>query len=111
VNLALNLGARVIFLLGFDMTLNWQGQSHWHDHYGKVTQDNAFERFCKGFETVQRELFEKHPAVQLLNVTDGGSNMPHSIKRISFAQLDFHLNENHQENAEAESCLVEEAVC
>lgn len=70
INLAISLGARRIFLLGYDLC-NRDGASHWHVH-GKATQQYAFDRFRRGFDMVKASL----PAgVQVFNVTDGGSKL------------------------------------
>lgn len=60
INLAISLGATWIFLLGYDLTLSDKGKSHWHNHRVKVTTINAFHRFLRGFQEVQRNL-KKYP--------------------------------------------------
>lgn len=83
VNLALNLGAKNIYLLGFDM-LPIEGKTHWHSNYGKPTKDTSFLRFIRGFENVSNSI-KKYP-VQIYNVTDGSSRLPF-FPKIDFQQL------------------------
>lgn len=81
VNLAISLGAVRIFLLGFDMTRQQDGRSHWHG-YGRVVQDTTYQRFIQGFASIHREL-PKFPGVRVFNVTDGSSKLPF-FPRMSF---------------------------
>lgn len=74
VNLGISLGARRIFLLGFDMK-PVEGKSHWHDRYAKRPQEAAYQRFMRGFSAVQKDL-TKFPEVRVINVTDGDSRLP-----------------------------------
>lgn len=72
INVALNLGATRIFLLGFDLT--HQTKTHWHKHAYKVTKHEAYTRFLRGFANVAQSL-RRFPAVQVINVTDGTSKL------------------------------------
>src|ERR1044072_3783034 len=67
VNLAVSLGARRIFLLGFDLKANDEGKTHWHQRYNKTTKNDSFLRFIKGFEEINRAL-RLHPNVKVFNV-------------------------------------------
>ncbi len=85
INLAITLGARRIFLLGYDLARSVEGRSHWHDTNPKKTQDASFERFRRGFEQVKKDLI-LFPNVQVFNVTDGSSRLQ-CFDRISFEDL------------------------
>lgn len=74
VNLAASLGASRIFLLGFDMVVR-NHESHWHNWRKKVTQEESFLRFLKGFSILEKGLKVSHPEVQVFNVTDGDSRL------------------------------------
>lgn len=88
VNLAVNLGATSIYLLGFDMT-NVSGKSHWHTHNPKTTRDFSFKRFQQGFAKVKASLPED---IHVINVTDGSSRLE-PFPRITFPQFYQHLQE------------------
>lgn len=85
INLALALGSRRIFLLGYDLSRSNAGDSHWHRHNPKMTKDASFERFQKGFDHVSRCLIQ-YPTAQVLNVTNGESRLQ-GFDRISFEEL------------------------
>lgn len=84
INLAISLGSKRIYLLGYDMNLV-RGKSHWHSHRDKLTTEQAFTRFAHGFGNVQKDLV-KYPGVEILNVTDGTSKLPH-FRQINWEQF------------------------
>lgn len=86
VNLAHILGAKRIFLLGFDMGRREDGKTHWHEHRLKGIPDDSYARFIRGFHCVFQSM-SRFPDVQVLNVTDGTSKLP-SFPRINFEALD-----------------------
>ena len=51
LNLALNLGANPIYMLGFDMRPDGKGNTHFHDGYGKSTSRTFASQRC-GLELV-----------------------------------------------------------
>ena len=71
VNLALLLGAKRVFLLGFDMHLTG-GRSNWHDNVLDTPDEKVYLRMLKGFERVQRDL-GKFPGCEIFNITDDSS--------------------------------------
>jgi len=76
INLAINLGATRIFLLGVDLALQ-KGQSHWHPHRAHPTKPEIFARFRKGFEHIGNALkLPKYSGVQVFHVTDQASALP-----------------------------------
>lgn len=90
VNLAVSLGSREIYLLGYDMTNEGQ-TSHWHDHDSTTTQPYTFANFQTGFNSLRKELPE---GTEVFNVTDGSSKLE-GFPRITFAE--FHQKLNPQE--------------
>lgn len=62
INLALLLGAKRVFLLGYDNrneTDDSGTRSHWHSHYsGKITQQSSLDRFNQGMKTIAAHLKE-----------------------------------------------------
>ena len=72
VNLALLLGAKRIFLLGFDMQLSKDGKINWH--VNKLDKPKAvvkvFPDFLKGFKKLAIDLKTKFPGVEVINITD-----------------------------------------
>lgn len=72
INLAINLGAKRVFLLGFDLG-RINGQTHYHKL--RNTQDSSFIRFGRGFNTLAEALKISAPEVEVINVTDGSSSL------------------------------------
>jgi len=73
VNLALLLGAKRIFLLGFDMHLSRNGRSNWHNNNLDKPNKKIYLRFLKGFERLKKDLPEKFPGREIINITDDSS--------------------------------------
>ena len=88
INLAINLGAASIYLLGFDVS-NVREKSHWHTHNPRHTREFTFKRFQDGFAKVQASLPE---GINVINVTDGSSRLE-SFPRITFEQFYQHLQQ------------------
>lgn len=71
INLATLLGAKRVFLLGYDLGV--QGAvHHWHDHNPEPIKEAVFRRFIGGFQTVKQALPKE---TEVINVTDGTSNL------------------------------------
>ena len=73
INLALILGAKRVYLLGFDMKLLDPKCPNWHDrliHKLDIFNAELYKRFNKGFKEVARCLPRAFPGSQIINVTD-----------------------------------------
>ncbi len=70
VNLALILGAKRIFLLGFDMHVSERGRVNWHDEPKTKTGKRAFEKFLIGFTQLNVSLKKNFSGREIINVTD-----------------------------------------
>ena len=70
MNLALILGAAQVFLIGFDMQLNEDGESNWHANNLDEPSAKMYDRMLKGFRIVGRQLPHKFPDAKVFNVTD-----------------------------------------
>jgi hypothetical protein len=70
VSLAILLGAKRIFLLGFDMCLAEDGESNWHPNMLDSPDAGIFKKFLEGFKRMKVELKEKHPDLEVINITD-----------------------------------------
>lgn len=70
VNLALILGARRVFLLGFDMKLGDGGRANWHDLRCEPPQKTVYSRFIRGFDSLAGALPEVFPGCEVWNVTN-----------------------------------------
>lgn len=77
VNLALIMGAKRVFLLGFDMHRKNQNKPHWHDKTIERPTDSMadeiYARFMQGFEIINAALPEVFPGREIINITDGSS--------------------------------------
>jgi hypothetical protein len=105
INLAYTMGARRIFLLGYDLT-NLEGRSHWHYWNPAPIPEESFNRFRRGFEIVAKELKGK---VDIFNVTDGSSQL-YLFPRVNFEKFfEMTSHERNQKDQETESDLVEES--
>jgi len=71
INLAVILGAKRIFLLGYDLGVKG-AEHHWHDHNPEPIKESVFTRFIGGFQTVKQALPKE---IEVFNVTDGSSNL------------------------------------
>jgi hypothetical protein len=69
VNLALILGAKRVFLLGFDCKLT-NGDSNWHINDLDEPQKSVYIRFKTGFEQVKNALPKVFPGTEIINVSD-----------------------------------------
>jgi len=83
LNLALILGARRVFLLGFDMQLGPKdektgrdpGRANWHDCRCEPARAEAYPRFLRGFPRVADSIRRVFPGREIYNVTDGSSKL------------------------------------
>lgn len=70
INLGLILGAKRIYLLGFDMKLSKDGKSNWHDRSMDKPNGQVYRRFIADFYYVAVDLLKKFPGREIINVTD-----------------------------------------
>jgi hypothetical protein len=83
INLAFHLSARRIFLLGFDMTANGEGQTHWHNWRGGATPASSYTWFINSMEAQAKGLAGR---AHVFNVTDGLGKLPWFTK-IGFKEM------------------------
>lgn len=96
INLAISLGARTIFLLGYDLGYSAAGKSHWHNyHTDKKPKEETYKRFIRGFQAVKADLDRKYPDASVWNVTDGSSLLP-VFPRLSFLRFGEFLSRREQ---------------
>lgn len=70
INLALILGAKRVFLLGFDMKKGNDGENNWHPYHKDDPGIDIYDGFLKGFEDVARDLPLKFSGCEIINVTN-----------------------------------------
>jgi hypothetical protein len=68
INLALLLGARRVYLLGFDMSLSARGEANWHDERCEPARAEVYARFRAGFAFLASALPETFPGVEVVNL-------------------------------------------
>jgi len=73
VNLALLLGAKRIFLLGFDMHLSKNKKANWHENRLNKPNASIYDKFLRGFGKLAIDLKKKFPDVEIINITDDSS--------------------------------------
>jgi len=73
INLAVLLGAKRIFLLGFDMHLSKDKRANWHPNRLDKPNKDIYSKFLRGFRKLAVDLKEKFPDTQVVNVTDDSS--------------------------------------
>jgi len=66
INLALLLGATNIFLLGFDMTLDSNGESNWHPNIAEVPQ-RKYTYYKNKIQILSELINQKYPDVKIYN--------------------------------------------
>lgn len=69
VNLAVLLGAKRVYLLGFDMKLT-NGQNNWHPNNLSKPDPDIFEKFIEGFELLKISMDKQYPNIEVINITD-----------------------------------------
>lgn len=73
INLALMLGARKVFLLGFDMQLSKAGEGNFHDAYSHEPNPKVYSRFKRGMMQVRKDISIVFPGAEVINLEDGTS--------------------------------------
>ena len=77
VNLALLLGAKNVFLLGFDMALDEKGNPNWHDKVisksKRLYNKKIISKFQRGFRQVAVDVPRVFPGRRIINVTDNSN--------------------------------------
>lgn len=68
ISLALLLGARRVYLLGFDMKL-LDGKNNWHKNRLDKPNPEVFEKFIRGMKAVNADL-HKFPGSEIFNITN-----------------------------------------
>ena len=69
INLALLLGAKRVYLLGFDMMVT-DGESNWHPNILDSPNPDIYKQFIEGLKWLVADLPKKFPGVEIINVTD-----------------------------------------
>jgi hypothetical protein len=69
LNLALILGAKRIFLLGFDMKLT-DGDANWHVNEVNMPTAYVYPKFKRGFDVIAKKLPTVFPGAEIYNLTD-----------------------------------------
>ena len=67
INAALVLGAKRVFLLGFDMKRK-DNKTNWHDDNIGRPNDPSYDRFMKGFSSVASSLPVAFPGCEVINL-------------------------------------------
>jgi len=71
INLALLLGAKNVFLLGFDMFLDTDGKPNWHtEPLIDKPKDMVYQRMIANFRHIKADLTREFPGCTITNVTD-----------------------------------------
>lgn len=85
LNLALILGARRVFLLGYDMKApDPVKQPNWHNLRYQDGRAESYRRFIRQFAPVAKQLPVKFPGCEIWNVTDD-SDLPY-FPKVSVAE-------------------------
>ncbi len=66
INLALLLGAKRVFLLGFDLAVR-DGKTNWHDQNISRPTEASYVRFQKGFAAIAQRLPKVFPGTAIYN--------------------------------------------
>ena len=70
INLALILGAKRVFLLGFDMCLSKNSKSNWHDNSINKRQSKLiYQKFLSHEKRMAADLVSKFPDTEVINIT------------------------------------------
>lgn len=69
INLALCMGAKRVFLLGYDMTPDEEHKPNWHDYQIEKLNPVVYEKFLNGFDCISAQLGKVFPGREVYNVT------------------------------------------
>ena len=74
-SLAVLLGARNVVLLGFDMKLGVNGETHWHQPsvYTNMPGKKTHPYFIEGFKILAGQMKNHYPKVGIWNATKGSA--------------------------------------
>jgi hypothetical protein len=64
------MGAKRVFLLGFDCNCKDTKKPNWHDHSIEKLNPDVYSRFLKGFACIARNLANVFPGTEIINVTN-----------------------------------------
>lgn len=67
IHLALLMGARRVFLLGFDGQLGRGGEANWHDKGCDKPNAQVYKRFDEVFEIIERQYPITFPGTEIIN--------------------------------------------
>jgi hypothetical protein len=70
INLALILGAKNVYLLGFDRKLSEEGRPNWHDDLIDKPDGQNYVRMNNCDKSMQKDLAVKFPGQSIINVND-----------------------------------------
>lgn len=90
INLALLLGADIIYLLGYDMCVDGQGRANFHNAYVHPSKARAYLRFLRGMKQVAMDLPQLFPGRSVINLEDGTSvlnSFPKESLKAHFAEI------------------------
>jgi hypothetical protein len=68
INLAILLGAKTIYLLGFDMKLGSDKKPNWHEHVIDRASEEVYVRMLSTFGYVRKDLAAKFPDCKVYNI-------------------------------------------
>ena len=95
INLALILGAKRVYLLGFDCKLSSDNKPNWHDHIINPPNAEVYKRFNESFNVLKSFLPRKFPGREIINITDD-SNLD-AFPKIGIKEwlLELHQQQSH----------------
>lgn len=73
INLALILGAKRVFLLGFDMKLSPSGDANWHINTVSKPNPENYKTYRRKFVRIAKSIREVFPDREVINVSDSTS--------------------------------------
>lgn len=79
ISLALRMGAKRVFLLGFDGSLSASGRSNWHADAIEAPNASVYDGFMYDFEAIARELPAAFPGTEIINLNPS-SKIPYFRK-------------------------------
>lgn len=68
INVALIMGARRVFLLGFDCVVDSSQPAHWHQSTIEPQRQEVFNRFLAGFSKMAADLPKVFPNTEIINL-------------------------------------------
>lgn len=93
INLALLMGAKRVYLLGFDCKVKSVNQPNWHDHHRMPCHSTLHDKFTTGFKNIAASLPKLFPGTEIINL--GPDSALECFPKQSIDEVISHAHNRH----------------